>query len=239
MKHVPNIITLLNLLCGCMAIVSMFYSRFDQAAILVLIALILDYLDGFAARALNVHSELGKQLDSLADMVTFGVVPGMVLYHLFLQSSFFASFDSKLLFTCGKYSMFIVTLFSCLRLGNFNIDPRQSTYFIGVPTPLNTMMIISLPLILSYDRFGLSSFILNPFTLVGIACISSWLLVAEIPLISLKLKSLKWKDNQPQIILLVGCLGLILLFAFAAPPMILLFYVLLSLIYPPNKVKQV
>jgi CDP-diacylglycerol--serine O-phosphatidyltransferase len=222
-----------------MAIVSMFYTRFDQAAILVVIALILDYLDGFAARMLKVQSELGKQLDSLADMVTFGVVPGMVLYHLFLQSSFFATFESKLLFTCGKYSMFLVTIFSCLRLANFNIDSRQSTYFIGVPTPLNTMMIISLPLILSNDRFGLSSFILNPFTLVGIACISSWLLVAEIPLISLKLKSLNWKDSQSQIILVIGSLALVLLFAFAAPPLILLFYVLLSLIYPPNKVKSV
>jgi len=133
----------------------------------------------------------------------------------------------------------LVTIFSCLRLANFNIDSRQSTYFIGVPTPLNTMMIISLPLILSNDRFGLSSFILNPFTLVGIACISSWLLVAEIPLISLKLKSLNWKDSQSQIILVIGSLALILLFAFAAPPLILLFYVLLSLIYPPNKVKSV
>ncbi len=230
--------TLLNLLCGCIALVSVFHGRIDHAAILVVIAGILDFLDGFVARMMNAHSELGKQLDSLADMVTFGVVPGVILFNLMLQSSYFATFESRLLFSVLKYYMFIVTLFSCLRLAKFNIDPRQTTYFIGLNTPTNTFMILALPLILRHDSFGLGSFILNPFILVGIASLSAFLLVAEIPFISLKFKSLKWNDNRPQYLLILGALLLLIAFRYAGPPLVVIFYLILSLIFPPDK-KQV
>jgi CDP-diacylglycerol---serine O-phosphatidyltransferase len=233
LKQLPNIMTMGNLLCGCLAIVSIFHGQITHAAVYVVIAAILDFLDGFVARMVNAHSELGKQLDSLADMVTFGVVPGIILFHLMLKSNYFILYEDRMIYRVFKYYMFIVTIFSCLRLGRFNIDARQTSYFIGLPTPANTLLILSIALVVHYNKFGLHLYILNPWVLAGIASLSAALLVAELPLFSLKFKNLRFADNKGQFILLIISLVLLPILKFAAFPVILLIYIILSLIYSP------
>lgn len=234
-KHLPNFMTLMNLFCGCLAIISLTNGNFENAGILVVIAGILDFFDGFVARLVNANSELGKQLDSLADMVTFGVVPGFVLFHLFNRTMFSLNEISDPIVRLLPYLMFVVTLFSCLRLAKFNIDPRQASYFIGLNTPSNTFLVMSLPFILNHDEFGLTPYILNPAFLLAFAAVSSFLMVAEIPLLSFKIKSFSWKDAKPQIVLLIGAILFLLTLRFAALPIIILYYIILSLIYPPHK----
>ena len=235
MKHLPNILTLLNLLCGCIAVVSVFHGRYDHVVILVIIALVADFLDGFLARLLGVSGPFGKELDAIADMVTFGFLPGIIMYHLMLKSTYFIQFESRALFSFLKYYMFIVPLFSALRLAKFNTDPRQADYFIGLPTPANTLWIISLPFIIQNNSFGMVQFLRHPFTLVGLASLSAWIMVAEIPLLSLKIKPSRILKSYPQLLLLTGSFGLLVVFRIAAPPLIIIWYVLLSLIYPPVK----
>jgi CDP-diacylglycerol--serine O-phosphatidyltransferase len=237
LRHLPNLMTLANLFCGCMAIVHIFNAKLEMAGAFVAIAAVLDFLDGFAARLFNAGSALGKQLDSLADMVTFGVVPGMTLYTIYFMGSTMRDMDSLWL-QAGQYFMFSVTLFSCLRLAKFNIDERQSNYFIGVPTPANTLMVMAFPFILSNDRFGLSPLIYHPLFLAALAGISSLLMVAEIPLLSLKFRSIGWKENKGIYLLLVLSLAAIWIFGFAAAPLIYVFYLILSIIFPPEKLKS-
>ena len=189
-KNIPNLLTLCNLLCGCIAIVLVLYRGYlEWAAIIVGIACIFDFLDGFLARALNAYSEIGKQLDSLADMVSFGVVPGVMMYY-FLRASMVMSmgnpsdanaFSSNAILVFPYFGFFI-TIFSAIRLAKFNIDTRQSDSFIGVPTPANTIFIAFLPIALDKVKGDLLHFVLNPFFLVGIVVISSFLLVAPLPL---------------------------------------------------------
>ncbi len=234
-KHLPNLMTLMNLFCGCLAIISLFNGHFETAALLVVVAGILDFFDGFVARLVNANSELGKQLDSLADMVTFGVVPGFVLFHVFNRTMFSLNEMGDPIVRLLPYLMFVVTLFSCLRLAKFNIDPRQASYFIGLNTPSNTFMVMSLPLILNHDEFGLTPIILNPAFLIVFAALSSYLMVAEIPFLSFKIKVLSWQEAKPQILLLIGVILFLFTLKFAAFPIIILYYVILSLLYPPHK----
>lgn len=234
MRHLPNLITLANLFCGCLAIIAIFNAKLELAGVLVIIAAVLDFLDGFAARLLKAYSDIGKQLDSLADMVTFGVVPGLMLYTIFYMGN--ASSDlSENQLLAGQYSMLLVTLFSALRLAKFNIDTRQTDYFIGVPTPANTLVVISFAFILSHDEFGWSPVIYHPLFLIGFAILSSFLMVAEIPLISFKFKSFGFTENKGRYLLLLISVLALLIFRYAAAPVIVLFYVLLSLIFPPQK----
>ncbi len=137
----------------------------------------------------------------------------------------------------GAGYMFIVTVFSALRLAKFNIDKRQSTYFIGLPTPANTLLILSMAFIVEYNELGLGHLVSNPWFLIALASVCSWLLVAEIPLISLKLTSSALKENIPPLLLVLGSLILLILFRFAAPPFIILLYLILSLLFPPHKLK--
>ena len=232
-KQLPNLMTCGNLFCGCLAIVNIFHGRWDHVAILIILASILDFADGFVARLVSNQSEFGKQLDSLADMITFGVVPALVMYHLMLKSQFLVLYDNQLLYRIMKYYMFIIAVFSGLRLAKFNIDTRQSNYFIGLPTPANTLLIISFAMMVYYNTFGVQRFLLNPWMLVGIASLSSWLLIAEIPLIALKFKNLSWAKNKAQYILLIFSLVMIPLLKFAAIPAIIISYILLSLLIPP------
>lgn len=234
MRHLPNLMTLANLFCGCLAIVSIFSGELTTASTFIFIAALLDFGDGFVARKFNAFSELGKQLDSLADMVSFGLVPGLMLYAIFVMGGTRFDFDATFMMM-GQYFMFVVTIFSCLRLAMFNIDTRQTTYFIGVPTPANTLMIMSLPFIIANDSWGLSNYIYHPIFLLIFAGISSYLLVAEIPLLALKFKSFAWNVNKGPYLLLIMSALCILLLKYAAAPIILIFYVILSLIFPPHK----
>ncbi|MEI6816165.1 MAG: CDP-alcohol phosphatidyltransferase family protein [Bacteroidota bacterium] len=230
-KHIPNIITLMNLFCGCIAIDFAFANRLDYTAYFVFLAAVFDFFDGFAARMLKVHSELGKQLDSLADVVTFGVVPGVVLSNLMSQSIFSHPHgDGNWMLTIFIYAPYLVTLFSALRLGMFNLDTRQSDSFIGVPTPASTLFIVSLPLILLHDDFKLSGIILNTYFLLGLSLIMSYLLVAELPLIALKFKNFTWKDNALRFTLIGASVLLFSIFFYVAIPLIIVLYIILSLV---------
>lgn len=231
-KHIPNIITCGNLFCGCLAIVSAFKGDLIFSTYLVGIAAILDFLDGFVARLLKVHSEIGKQLDSLADVVTFGVVPGIVLFIMLsnaLGNYFTFTLDHRV-----TYIAFLIPIFSALRLAKFNVDTRQTDSFVGVPTPATAMFICSLPLIAKFQpqlgNYNVLEWIENPWYLIGISILLSYLMIAEIPLFALKFKNFGWTDNIIRYSFLIISILLLILFQFIAIPFILFLYVILSLI---------
>jgi CDP-diacylglycerol---serine O-phosphatidyltransferase len=225
-KHIPNIITLLNLFCGCIALVFVSNFRFELAFYFVCLGIFLDFFDGFFARLFKVSSPLGLQLDSLADMITSGVVPGYVMFQLFQG----LEYDPQVL---SIYSLagFIITLGACYRLANFNIDTRQSDSFIGLPTPANALFILSLPLVIAHNQNNQWFEILtNHWVLVAITLVSAFVMNAEIPLFSLKVKDFSWKKNALQIFFLVMSVLFLLFFKYAGIPMIIIFYVLLSVV---------
>lgn len=223
-KHIPNFITLLNLFSGCIALIFAIKLDFEMAFFFVSLGIFLDFFDGFFARLFKVSSPLGLQLDSLADMVTSGVVPGFVMVLMLSDGSL--STTSWL-----PYLGFIITLGSCYRLANFNIDTRQTDSFIGLPTPANALLILSLPLILQNNSSELIvSLLTNSYFLLTITAFSAFILNAEIPLFSLKIKAFNFAKNKLQIIFLTTSVVFIFAFQFLAVPMIILFYVLLSVL---------
>ncbi len=225
-KHIPNLITLLNLFCGCIALVFASQSNFEMAFYFVFLGIFFDFFDGFFARLLKVSSPLGLQLDSLADMVTSGVVPGYVMFVL-LQKCQNPAFPNLFL----PYMGFIITLGSCYRLANFNIDTRQTDSFIGLPTPANTLFIISLPLILKHsDSLALLEMLSNQWFLMLIAVFSAFILNAEIPLFSLKIKDVRFKKNALPICFILFSVLLIAFFQYLGIPLIIIAYVLLSVV---------
>ena len=230
--------TLGNLLCGCLGIVFTFEGNLLWASYLIFIAGILDFLDGFVARLLNQHSEIGKQLDSLADMVTFGVLPSFIIAKLIQISTTKNTVLSDLLPTnllsqihlpTLAYAAFILALFSCLRLAKFNIDTRQSDSFIGVPTPANAFVVAAFPLILEFNP-EFKYIILNSTTLIAYTLIMSYLLISEIPLFALKFKSFSWVSNQIKYIFLILSVILLVALQFVAIPLIIFLYIILSVI---------
>ena len=223
-RHIPNLITCGNLVCGCFAILSSFAQQQERAVYLIFLAAILDFLDGFAARVLKVQSPLGKQLDSLADMVTFGVAPGILLYHLMI---------SKGLGTPLSYISFSIIVFSALRLAKFNIDTRQTHSFIGLPTPANTLFISSLILLDAHSSPAVKDMLLAPGILVAVSIVFSLLMIAEIPMFSLKFKNFRWTDNKVQFLFLGISLSLMAIFFYIAIPIIIILYVVLSALNRP------
>ena len=235
-KHIPNTITLLNLASGLLAVIAIFKGYYDEAFIFVSLGIFFDFWDGFFARKFNVSGELGLQLDSLADMVTSGVVPGLMLFKLFENiqmdsaSPYFLT-DESWYMGFVPYLGFIVTLASAYRLAKFNIDTRQTDSFIGLPTPANALLIMSIPMIEYAGSFDwLVTGLYNPYVLLGITVLSAYLLNAEIPLFSLKVKDFSLAHNKIQIVFLAVSVVLLLLLSFTALPVIILFYVLLSVV---------
>lgn len=236
-KYVPNAITMCNLLCGCIAVLFAVNDQMEYAAAFVALGIFFDFFDGFFARLFNAQSEVGLQLDSLADMVTSGVVPGIVMYKLLAHASGlpwgtqFEAFSSPL-----PYLGFAITCASAYRLAKFNVDDRQTGSFIGLPTPANTLLILSLPLILIYGEFAFAKALLeNPYILIAITALSCFLLNAELPLFSLKFKSYGFAENAVKYIFLIVSVLLIIFLHFLSMPLIILLYVLLSLIFPDKK----
>jgi CDP-diacylglycerol--serine O-phosphatidyltransferase len=230
-RHLPNAITCLNLLCGCLALTNIFAGDLVTGAWFVAAAAAADFADGLVARALRVSSAIGKDLDSLADMVSFGVVPGAILYTLLsqvAQKQFTDHVPPTGFWAWLPYLGFLVSIFSALRLAKFNNDTRQTTSFIGLPTPACTLVVASLPLILAYDQFGLRDVVLNPLVLLGLTVLLSGLLVAELPLFALKFKNLRWADNRRRFLFLLLTAGLLLALRAAAVPLVVLLYVRLS-----------
>lgn len=234
-QHLPNFITLLNLFCGCIAVVFAVMNKLDFAAIFVFLGILFDFLDGFAARMLKVTSEIGVQLDSLADMVTSGVVPGIVMFQMLNMAQkqgwnldlFGMHSDIGVLPLFG----FLITLASAYRLANFNVDENQVSSFRGLPTPANALLILSLPLILLYqNNDALSDVILNQWFLMALTLLSVFLLNSEIELFALKFQGTGFKENGVKYLFLIGSLVLLLTLKFLAIPVIIGLYILTSLV---------
>lgn len=225
-KHIPNSITLLNLFCGCMAIVFASRLDFEMAFYMVCLGIFFDFFDGFFARLFKVSGPLGLQLDSLADMVTSGVMPGYIMFHLLSNSQHEISASPWI-----PFLGFIITLGSCYRLAVFNLDTRQTNSFIGLPTPANALFILSLPLVLKYsDSLIVLEIFTNQGVLLAITLFSAYILNAEIPLFSLKIKKFNLKDNALQIVFLVLSFLLLIFFQYLGIPLVIIGYVLLSIV---------
>ncbi|MEQ7801261.1 CDP-diacylglycerol--serine O-phosphatidyltransferase [Pedobacter sp. ASV1-7] len=218
-RHIPNAITCANLFSGCIGIVYAFNGALETAAYFVLLSGIFDFFDGFAARLLHVKSDIGKELDSLADVISFGFLPGVVMFQLLSQSDFSSPYL--------PYFGFVITAFSALRLAKFNIDTRQTEDFIGLNTPMNTLFIVSLPFI----QKDYPEIIGSAPLLVGLIVLVSWLLVSEIKIFSLKFSSTSWAQNKIKYIFLILSVLLVAVLKFAAVPLILVMYIGLSVLH--------
>ncbi|WP_232829181.1 CDP-alcohol phosphatidyltransferase family protein [Aureibaculum luteum] len=251
-KQIPNIITLLNLFSGVIAVLFAANNDLVTAAIFVLIGIFFDFFDGLAARLLNVQSELGLQLDSLADVVTSGVVPGIVMFQLILSSLNHNSFEASIFEKTESLNWIgfkihtvqllpfvgiVLTLAAAYRLAKFNLDDRQTSSFIGLPTPAMALFVLSLPVILA---FGNNDFIFNlvsnPYFLIAITLLFSFLMNAEIPLFSLKFKNFSLSNNYIELSFLVISTVLVVFFYIYAIPLIIVLYVLLSIV--KNSIKN-
>nr|WP_038533226.1 CDP-alcohol phosphatidyltransferase family protein [Formosa agariphila] len=242
-NYVPNALTLLNLFCGCIAVIFATHNHFIVAAAFVFAGIFFDFFDGFAARKLGVSSELGLQLDSLADMVTSGVVPGIVMYKLLSfsiekpelstdEGSWNAFFSGDAIMPSFLPLIgFFITLSSAYRLAKFNLDEEQQDYFKGLPTPANTLLIISLPLIMELQQNDMmNAIIMNQGFLIALTITSTFLLNAPIALFALKFKSWDFKPNAIRYIFLIICVLLLISLKFAAIPIIILVYVAMSML---------
>ena len=230
-KHIPNFLTSLNVLCGSVAVVFIMKGALTTGVILIILAAVFDFFDGMSARLLKAYSPIGKELDSLADMISFGLAPGLLMFKLLEISLFKADIipDLQSNLTPGQLlimgSAFLIPIFSALRLAKFNVDERQTSSFIGLPTPANALFISSLALIQEHGSIpAIDNFILCTPALIGITFLFSWLLIAEIPMFSLKFKNLSWKSNQVQYIFLICSILLIsTLWLYGISAIILLF----------------
>lgn len=225
-KYIPNTITCLNLVSGCIASVMAFEGNLLFALLWIVAAAVFDFFDGLAARALKAYSPMGKELDSLADVVSFGVAPGMILFtslRIWASSSSVGCLSEYI-----PYLAFVVPAFSGLRLAKFNIDERQTTSFIGLPVPAHALLWSSAAY--SLQEWLLSGQIWVAVVIIAAFCATSYLLVSEIPMFSLKIKSLSWKGNELRYILIIASALLIITFGFIGISGAILLYILLSII---------
>ncbi len=243
-KQIPNIITSLNLLCGCVAIMFAVSGDLVSASFFAFAGIFLDFFDGLAARVLNAQSQVGLQLDSLADVVTSGVLPGIVMVQLLSEALTGTSLDISAIFsdTANNTSIesylpftgLLIAVASGYRLAKFNVDTRQTTSFIGLPVPANTLLILSLPLIISFQASKqITEVILTPWFLIIITLVSCVLLNAEIPLFGLKFKTWNFKDNAVRYLFLIASILLLVVLKFIAIPIIIFLYILVSLFWKP------
>ncbi len=224
-RNIPNTITCCNLMSGCAAIGAAFYGQVEWAVLMIVVGAVFDFFDGMVARALGVSSPIGKELDSLADVVTFGVAPSSIIFYLFHEVQY-PEFLMPLK-SIMPYTAFVMAAFSALRLAKFNLDTRQSTQFIGLPTPANALFWGSL--VLGQHAFLVSGKF-NAVFLFLFMFLFCWLLVAEVPMLALKFHDYSWEKNKEKYIFLLGCLPCFLLgtSCFAA---IILWYVMVSIVW--------
>ena len=236
-NNLANILTLGNLFSGCVGIIHLINGDYQATAFCIIISLVLDFFDGFIARAMNSSSNLGGQLDSLADMVSFGFLPGVVMMKM-LEPFGNQFLGIELPFDI-KYFGFLITLFSCLRLAIFNLDDDQKYYFKGLNTPSNTILIFGL--YYTFFVFGQKSsekskilrliFEYSDLILISITLLSSWLLISPIKMIAMKFKSKQLRDNYPKLALLIGGILILLIFKTVGIPLVIIYYILISLIF--------
>lgn len=232
-KHIPNSLTLLNLFSGCCGIVACLHNEYSLVPIFIGISLVADFLDGFVARALKVKSELGGQLDSLADMVTFGVLPGMMLYSIIVSTSNKEDCCSQLL----PYIGFLYSVFACLRLAKFNLDTRQTVDFIGLNTPSSAILILGLYMqYYSNWQNNLDNqflFYVKIVTIV-IPIILSYLLIAEFRMFSLKGNPFSWKQNKFRFLLIIFVFPQLFIFKWLGLSTIILTYIIFAYLHNVN-----
>ena len=220
LKLIPNLLTISNLICGCIALYFTFHNNLVFAAYLIGLSAMFDFMDGAVARLLKVSGPMGRELDSLADMVSFGVVPGSVVFHL-LEASTLRSYS---------FVALLIPALSAYRLAKFNIDERQVDGFIGLNTPANTLFFISFPLISHFqpDHF-LNSLIAIPELLILLTVLMSFAMVSEIPLFAFKFKNLSFADNKLRFSFIGLSVVLLVMLQFAAIPLLVLLYLFLSI----------
>ncbi|WP_419870035.1 CDP-alcohol phosphatidyltransferase family protein [Chryseobacterium sp. CT-SW4] len=222
-NNLANILTLGNLFSGCVGAVHLILGDYHTTAICIIISLVLDFFDGFVARALKSNSNLGVQLDSLADMVSFGFLPGLTMFVALAQ-------DSPKEIPWYSYLGFLITVFSCLRLAIFNLDEEQKYYFKGLNTPSNTILIFGL--YYAFRENLIFDFVFNNTNiLIGITLVCSWLLVSPIKMIAMKFKSMKLQDNYPKLALLIGSLIILILLGIPGIPVVIIYYMIISVIF--------
>ncbi|WP_210150792.1 CDP-alcohol phosphatidyltransferase family protein [Chryseobacterium scophthalmum] len=227
-NNLANAITLGNLFSGCVGAVHLILGDYQTTAICIILSLVLDFFDGFVARALKANSNLGTQLDSLADMVSFGFIPGLAMFKM-LEPFGNELFGLQLPFEI-KYLGFLITLFSCLRLAIFNLDEEQKYYFKGLNTPSNTILVFGL--FYAFKETQSFSFLLeNALFLLIFTVISSWILISPIKMIAMKFKSMKLQDNYPKLALLIGSILILAIFKIVGIPMVILYYIFISIIF--------
>ena len=224
-KHIPNTLTSCNLISGCIAIVFALNANFSMALTFIVVGAVFDFFDGMSARLLGVSSPIGKELDSLADVVTFGVAPSSMIYSLLLILDKTGWNDT--LAALAPYVAFVMAAFSALRLAKFNLDERQTTSFIGLPTPANALFWGAL-IVGGEEMLAEQSNVI--LLLVALVFLSSWLLVAEIPMFALKFKHWGWHENKIKYVFIVSCLPILLLFRISGISVIIAWYIFLSII---------
>ncbi|GEN76253.1 CDP-alcohol phosphatidyltransferase family protein [Chryseobacterium hagamense] len=227
-NNLANAITLGNLLSGCIGAIHLILDDYHVTAICLILSLVLDFFDGFIARALKANSNLGTQLDSLADMVSFGLLPGLVMFKILEPfgnnlSGFSLPFEIK-------YFGLLITLFSCLRLAIFNLDEDQKYYFKGLNTPSNTILIFGLYYAFRHEEIFVS-LLNNSLLMIALTVFSSWLLISPIKMIAMKFKSMKLEDNYPKIALLVGSILILIFFKTVGIPLVIIYYIFVSLVF--------
>ena len=224
-KHIPNLLTISNLICGCIALYFTFQGKLVFTAYLIGLAAVFDFMDGAVARLLNVSNPIGKELDSLADMVSFGLVPGSVVFHLLEEG------------TLNQYSFMalLIPIFSAYRLAKFNVDENQNENFIGLPTPANCLVFISIPLITTFNSESIIAYlVVIPEILLIITVLMSLALVSRINIFSLKFKNFKLQDNKFRFFLITMSIILLTWLEFSAIPIIILLYILISMVKRTN-----
>ena len=228
-KHIPNIITCCNLISGCIATYWAFCGIYDIALLFIVIGAVFDFFDGMTARLLHVSSPIGKELDSLADDITFGFAPSAMVFD-YLNT--FNTFDELLSFRWLGYLAFVMAAFSALRLAKFNLDERQALGFIGLPTPANALFWGSL-IVGAGNIFSTIPY--TPWLILFGINVSCYLLVSEIPMFALKFKTWGWQGNEIKYIFLLTCVPLLLLFGISGLAIIIAWYVLLSVFCKDKK----
>ncbi len=224
-RHIPNTLTCLNLFSGCIACVMAFEARYEAALGFIILSAAFDFFDGMMARVLNAHSAIGKDLDSLADDISFGVAPSLIVFSLFKEMNYPEAMASMASYF--PYLAFLLAVFSALRLAKFNNDTRQTSSFVGLPVPANALFWASLA---AGGHSWLTSDSLYPICLLLLVGLFSWLLVSEIPMFSLKFKNLSWKDNKVSFVFLIACIPLLLFMGVCSFSAIIVWYILLSLV---------
>jgi len=228
-KHIPNAITCCNLISGCVSILFLCHNRLLWAAAMIFIAAIFDFLDGFAARLLDAKSPIGAELDSLSDVVSFGVAPSFIVAWFLSRTGVTWWIHN---FNVFPVFAFILAAFAAVRLAKFNLDTRQTSSFIGLPVPAVGLFIASLPFMLFHigSSSALYQFVVNPYFLLAMVAVFSWLMVSEVPFFSFKIKTLRFKENILRYFVVIFTIVAVIILHWVALPFIFLFYMLLSVV---------